>query len=227
VDLKKLTYILIVSFVASFLIRIAGTLLPSIFQNVWIVKLTIVTNTFFILVQLSFFICFLRFYALNREEVLKTGSFLAIIGSCLVAFLYLKNFCLVFDLDVIPLSLRNYYYDAIIPLASSSLQLLFFSIFKKVQSQEEYSVLNRPLSSAIIGVGIFFALHLIVLIHFLVSGKFNWLEDMPRSVAVGTIPFIGGGAVLILYFYLQFYHYLTIPSKKNASDVTASDTGMC
>ena len=225
-DLKRITYILIVSFVASFLIRITGTLSPSIFQNVWVVKLTIVTNTFFILVHVIFFISFLGSYAPGREKLLKTGSILAIIGSCLVAFIYLKNFCLVFDLDVIPLSLRNYYCDAIFPLASSILHLIFFSIFKKVQSQEEYGILNRPLSSAIIGVGIFTALHLVVLVNFLMHRKFNWLEHMPRPVAIGTVPLIVVAAIFILYFYLKFYQYLNVYSKKS-SDVTVSDTGIC
>ena len=210
-----------VSFVASFCIRITGTLFPSIFQNVWIVKFTIVTNTFFILVHLFFFICFLKSYALNRGDSLATGSFLAIIGSCLVAFIYLKNFCLVFDLDVIPLSLRNYYFDAIIPLAASLLHLLFFSLFKKVQSQQEYTALNRPLSSAIIGAAIFIVLHSIVLINFLMFGRFNWLEHMPRHVAVGTVPLIAIAAIFILYFYLKFYQYL-----KTTPTVTASDTGV-
>jgi len=220
-DFKKITYILMVSFVASFCIRITGTLFPFIFQNVWIVKLTIVTHTFFILVQLFFFICFLRSYALNREESLKTGSFLAIIGSCLVAFIYIKNFCLVFDLDVIPLSLRNYYFDAIIPPVASLSHLLFFSIFKIVQSQQEYNALNRALSSAIIGVGMFIALHSIVLINFLMFGRFNWLEHMPRHVAVGTVPLIAIAAIFILYFYLTFYQHL-----KTTSAVTASDTSV-
>jgi len=213
-DLKRITFILIISSVASFLIRVAGTLYPFVFQNVWVVKLTISTHAFFILVHLYFFICFSRSYALDREKSLKTGSFLAITGSFLVAFIYLKNFCLVFDLDLIPLSLRNHYFDAIIPLAGSLLQLLFFIIFKKVQSQEEYRVLNRPLSSAIIGVGIFIALHVIVLMNFLIFGKFNWLEHMSRPVAVGTVPIIVIAAMLILYFYLKFYQFLAIHSQK-------------
>jgi len=40
-DLIKITYILIVSLVASFLIRTTGTLFPHIFQNTYVVKVTI------------------------------------------------------------------------------------------------------------------------------------------------------------------------------------------
>jgi hypothetical protein len=198
-----------------------------VFQNVWIVKLAIATNTIFIFVHLLFYTFFLKSYALDREKSLKAGSFLAIIGSLLVAFIYLKNFGLVFELDLIPLSLKNHYFDAIIPLAGSLIQLLFFSIFKKVQSPEEYSALNRPLSSAIIGAGIFAALHVVVLMNFLMSGKFNWMEHLPRPVAVGTLPLIMAAAIFIFYFYLKFYQYLTKYSKKPTSYVTVSDTGIC
>ena len=134
------------------------------------------------------------------------------VGSFLVALLYLKNFCLVFDLNVVPLALQNPFFDATIPLASSFCHLLFFSLFKKVQSPAEHPWLNRPIAMAIIGVGIFIPLHLVVLINFLKYQKFSWIEHMPRFVAVSTLPFIVLAAILILNFYLKFYSYL---SEKN------------
>jgi hypothetical protein len=208
-DIKKITYILIVSLIASFFVRITGTLFPVIFQNLYIVKLAIVINTFFIIVHLLFFICFLRSYATNREQSLKIVSFLSIIGSIAVAFIYVKNFCLVFKLDIFPLFLMNYTFDAIIPLASSLIHLLFFYTFKKVQTQAEYKMLDRPIVSAIIGIGIFIVLDLIVLVNYLKSHKFAWLEHMHRMVAVGTLPFIALAAVLILYFYYKFYQFVS------------------
>jgi hypothetical protein len=205
---------LIISLVASFFIRIAGTLFPFIFQNVYVIKLAIVINTFFILVHLLFFICFLRSYAASREQSLKIASFLAIIGSFAVAFIYIKNFCLVFKLDIFPLFLMNQPFDAFIPLASSLFHLIFFSTFKKVQTQEEHKILNRPIVSAIIGIGIFIALYSIVLINYLKSHKFDWLEHMPRIVAIGTLPFIALAAVLILYFYFKFYQFVSYQKVK-------------
>lgn len=213
-NLKKITYILIISLVASLFIRITGTLFPFIFQNVYVVKLTIVINTFFILMHLLFFICFLRSYAINREQSLKIVSFLAIIGSFAVAFIYIKYFCLVFKLDIFPLFLIDHAFDAFIPLASSLSHLIFFSTFKKVQTQEEYKILNRSILSAIIGIGIFIALHSIVLINYLKSHKFDWLEHMPRIVAVGTLPFIALAGVLMLYFYFKFYQIVSYQKVK-------------
>lgn len=208
-DLKKITSILIVSLAASFFIRVTGTLFPSIFQNVYAVKLTTVINTFFILVHLIFFICFLRFYAANRAQALKTASIIAIIGSFSVVFIYVKNFCLVFDLYLFPPILMSHYFDAFIPFASSLFHLLFFVIFKKVQTQEEIEILNGPILSAIIGNAIFIVLHLIVLINFLKFHRFNWLEHIPRIVAVGTLPFIALAAILILHFYYKFNQFVS------------------
>ena len=214
-NLRKITYILIVSLIASFLLRTTGTLFPHIFQYSSVVKVTIVINIIFILAHAFFYVYFLKEYAANRQQILKTGSILAIIGSFSVALIYIKNFCLVFGLDVLPLIFMDAYFDVIIPLVSSLFHLLFFSIFKKVQSQDEYRILSRPVSSAIIGVVIFIVLHLIVLVNFLKLHKFNWLEHMPRNIAIGTIPLFVFAAIFILYFYIKFYQFLFFYGKKS------------
>lgn len=213
-DLRKITLLLIVSFIASFLIRTIGTLFPLIFQNIYTVKVTIVVNTFFIVMQFLFYVYFLKEYAANRQKMLRTGSVLAMIGSFLVAFIYIKHFFLVFKADIIPLSLMNHHFDAILPLASSVLYVLFFGMFKKVQSQKEHKMLDKPLSSAIIGVGIFIVLHVIVFINFLKFHKFIWLEHMSRNIAVGTLPVIVIAALLVLYFYITFYKFLCLHANK-------------
>lgn len=51
-------------------------------------------------------------------------------------------------------------------------------------------------------------LHLIDLINFLQSQRFNWLEHMPRKIALGTSPFVALAAILILHFYIRFYQFL-------------------
>jgi len=216
-DLGKITYVLIISLIASFLIRATGTLFPSIFQNVYVAKAAILTNTCFMIVHTLFYIGFSKYYAVGREQILQAGSLLAVIGSLLVVFLYFKNFCRVFDIDVIPLSLQNHYFDAAIPMVSSLFHLFFFCIFKSVQSHKEYRMLNRPISSGIIGGGIFLTLHSIVLINLLTVQKFNWLEHMHRSVAVGTVPLIVIAVLLILHFYVKFYQFLHLHGNKVAN----------
>ena len=67
-DLRKITFLLIVSFIASFFMRTIGTLFPLIFQNVYAVKVTIVVNTFFIVMHFLFYVSFLREYAAKRTQ---------------------------------------------------------------------------------------------------------------------------------------------------------------
>jgi hypothetical protein len=164
----------------------------------------------FMFVHCLFFVWFLKQYTAGRQQILRTGSVLAIIGSLSVALIYLKNLCHVFHLDVLPVFCMSHYFDAFVPLVSSLFHLAFFGMFKKVQSQEEYEFLDRPILSAIIGVMIFMVLHLVVLINFLKFQKFNWLEHMPRMIAVITVPFTAVAAILILYFYIKFYQFLVL-----------------
>ena len=212
--LIKITYVLIVGFVLSFFVRTAGTLFPVIFVNPYVVRGTVFVHMLFIVMQCLFYVYFLYDYSAQREPALKLGSVLGILGSVLVAFIYFRRLCFVFGLDMIPVPLRNPFFDALVPTASSLCTLLFFSLFKKVQSREEHEALNRPITFALIGVGLFMVLHLIALLNFMKWDKFNGVELLSRVVAVGTLPFILLAAVSILYFYLRFYRFLTLKTVK-------------
>ena len=80
-DLKKITSLFIVGFIASFFMRTIGTLVTIVFQNAYVVKVILVVNIFFMVAQFLFYVYFLREYAANRQQILKTGTVLAIIGS--------------------------------------------------------------------------------------------------------------------------------------------------
>ena len=214
-NFQKITCILIISFVASFFIRIIGTLFPIIFQNLYVVKTAIISHTFLVFVQLLFFIYFFSSYAKNRESSLKFVGFLAIIGSFAVFLIYINDVGLVFDIDILPLFLPNKYLDASIPLISSILFLLFFATYRIVLTNDEQIKLTRPILSATIGISTFFVLHLIVVINLTGYQIFNRFEHMPQLVAVCTLPFIVLAAILILYFYISFYHFLSWLNKND------------
>lgn len=55
---------------------------------------------------------------------------------------------------------------------------------------------------------VFLALHVTVVVHLMVTGRFAWLEHLPRALAVGTVPLTVLAAVLLLVFYVGFYHFL-------------------
>jgi hypothetical protein len=86
--------------------------------------------------------------------------------------------------------------------------LIFFVSFKQSLTIDEFPSLSRPILSIIVGNGLFISLHLIVLLNFISRNRFEWLEHMPRIIAVSTVPLIIMAVCFMLYFYYQFYCYL-------------------
>jgi len=121
----------------------------------------------------------------------------------------MKKFPFVFDLSIqLPLFLLSPYYDALVPIISSVFHLIFFIALAKNLDMTEEPRLRKPIRSIIIGNGIFICLHSIVLINFIVTHRFEWLEHMSRVVAVATVPVIISAILFMLYFYYQFYLFL-------------------
>jgi hypothetical protein len=207
--LKKITLIVIIAIISSFSIRTFGTIFPQIFKNVFIVKATILVNTFFILSHLLFWIIFYTEYASTKNAFFKKICLLPIIGSLSVSFLYIKKLPFVFEANVnFPQFLMNPYVDAFVPFISSIFSLIFFVVFRKSTDSGEKEFLQKPILSMIFGILIFLCLHLIVIFNFFTTKRLEWLEHMPRIVAVGTVPLMIIAVILILIFYCKFYYYL-------------------
>jgi hypothetical protein len=220
--LRKMTLIVIIGIVSSFSIRTFGTVFPQIFKNLFVVKASILINSFFILSHLLFWFFFYKEYASTKNAVLKKVCILAIIGSLAVSFLYIKNLPFVFEMNIgFPLFLMNPYIDSFVPLISSIFHLIFFMVFKYSLELEEERMLSRPISSIIVGISFILFFHLIVLINFLTTKNFLWLEHMPKLVSVGTIPLLIIAFLLILNFYYRFYYFLNSNSwnKERGLDV--------
>ena len=208
--LKNITLLLIISLIGSFSIRIFGTIFPQIFQNIVVVKLVILANIFFTISNILFWIVFYYEYAITKKSTLKTACLLAIIGSFAVSILYLKKIPFAFDMKVqLPLILMNPYVDALLPFVGSVFHLIFFIILKGSITYEEKRVLGRSILSIIVGTCIFICLHSVVLFNFIASNRFEWLNHMPRAIALGTVPLIFVAASLILIFYYRFYRFLS------------------
>jgi len=207
--LRKVILILIVSIIASFSIRTFGTVFPQVFINVFVVKATILINTVFILSHLMFWLFFYREYISVKKTSLKKICVVAIIGSFAVSMIYMKQIPFVFGLKVhLPLFFLNPYYDSLVPIISSVLHLIFFIALAKNLDKTEMPRLRIPIRSIIIGNSIYICLHLIVLINFIATHRFEWLEHMSRVVAVATVPVIISAVLFMLYFYYQFYRFL-------------------
>ena len=209
-NLKKVTLIVIIGNIFSFSIRAFGTVFPQIFKNIYLVKVAILFNIFLILSQLLFWLIFYKEYASFKKTTLKNTCFFAIVGSFAVSFLFIKKLPLVFGLSnaIFPIILMNPLFDVFVPLISSIFHLIFFIVFRNSLEVWEKKILNRPILSIIIGNLLFIFLHLIVLFNFIATNRFQWLAQMPRFVAVGTVPLIILAVLLILSFYYRFYYFI-------------------
>lgn len=200
--------------IASISMRTFGTVFPQIFKNIPMVKAAIFISGVFILSHLLFWLIFYLEYISKKKATLKKPCILAIAGSFAVSVIYMKKLPYVFGMNIhFPPVLLNPYYDALVPLMSSALHLIFFVAFKRVLEVDEKARLRKPLVSIITGISIYIFLHLIVLINFLATNKFEWIEHMPKVVAVSTLPFIIAAVFLILFFYYKFYHFLDTSDK--------------
>jgi len=207
--LRKATLILIISIIVSFSIRTFGTVYPQVFKNVLVVKAAILINAIFIFSHLFFWLFFYQEYISLRKTSLKKVCVLAIIGSFTVSMIYIKKIPFVFGLSVqLPLFFLSPYYDALVPIISSVFHLIFFIAFAKKLDMTEKPRLRKPIRSIIIGNSIYICLHLIVLINYIATHRFEWLEHMSRVVAVATVPVIISAVLFMLYFYYQFYRFL-------------------
>jgi hypothetical protein len=212
--LKKITRILIIAIIVSFSIRTFGTVFPQVFQNMYMVKTTILINTIFIISHLLFWLVFYKEYAYSRSPLFKKACTLAIIGSVAVSILYIKKLPFVFNAQAtFPLLLMSPYVDAFTPLICSVFHLIFFVVFKKSLEAREKEVLRKPILSIIFGISFFICFHMIVLFNFLTTHTFKWIEHMPRLIAVGTTPMFIIAVLLMLAFYYKFYLFLDSNNK--------------
>jgi hypothetical protein len=207
--LKKITLLLIVSMGVSFSVRVVGTLFPLIFKAVFMVKVTILLNALFMVSHVVFWLVFYREYILKTKGALKEICMAAVIGSLAVSVIYLRKLPFVLGMTVqFPVFMINPFYDAVVPLIGSVIHLVFFVAFKKALSGEEKIRLGRAVSSMITGICVFIFFHVIVLFNFIAFKRFEWLEHMPRGIAVGTVPLIIAAMLCMLYFYYRFYRFL-------------------
>lgn len=208
--LKGATLLAIIGFVCSFLMRTVGTLSPHIFKSIHIVQMGIGIHLFASFALVFFFFSFYKSYTHKEQQTLRRACFLAIIGSLAALFLHVKILFLVFEQHMFPLFLMHHHIDAILPLVSSITVILFFVISQKEMRHRDRKRLEKATRSAVVGFSVFAILQTTVLINYLSSGEFLWLEHFPRKVAIGSIPVMAFAILAVLYFFSSFYRFVKV-----------------
>jgi len=206
-NIKSATLLVIIGMICSLSIRTVGTLFPGIFQNIHIVHTAIGTHLFSSAALVHFFITLYGQWIPKEQRRLKLACILAIIGSLAALFLHGKSLLLVLEIDVLPLLVMHHHTDAMLPLVSSSLVLLFFVFLRVEMGHRASEGLRRATDCAIAGFSVFMILHAIVLVNYSRSGTFQWLEHFPGTMAVGGALVFACAAAAILCFFISFYRF--------------------
>lgn len=213
-NLKKATLLAAISISYAFLLRYMGTFLPGIFRSLPVALAVALLSLLAGLAIVLFFVLFYKEYARKGELRLQRASLLAIIGSCVVLYLNVKNLVLILEKNLSPYLvmyfLRSGPIDALIPWVSSIFILIFFIIFHQATRQEEETGLRKATLFALIGSSIASLERTFVLVNYLLySRHMGWLTHLPTKTAIILSPIYLFSFLALLYFFVSFYSQKT------------------
>ena len=218
--------IVILGLTTSFILRLVGTLVPSLFESYTLavisVNIHLATNIFLA----YFFLLLARDYLDQQRENLRSAALWAGAGSVIYALMNLRFVLRKLRMVTIPGFLRDSYIDTIGPLIGIIFILAFFVRFKKNLLPDERPDLKRGTRSAVFGYTLFTIMHVAILLNYYISdtskpshisGIFRWF----------ILPLLFVGFIAILDFYRLFHRYLrwSRPSTlKRDRIITSTDT---
>jgi hypothetical protein len=203
--LKTLTLLVIVATVYMFILRTMGTILPGLFMNLTLARITTVLNLVSSMALLSFFIFFLREYATDDRGGHRKAAAYGISGAFVTVILDLKNVFAVFSSPFVPGTPGSRYLEAILPSVSAVLIMLFFISFHRMT---ESPALKRISLLAVIASIIAAITNLFTLFNYVLSGQFRWVSDFAMQNIIIFLPIFAFVSVAFFMFYLAFYREL-------------------
>lgn len=203
--LKTLTLLVIVATVYMFILRTMGTILPGLFMNLTLARVTTVLNLLSSLALLFFFIFFRSEYAIDNREGLKKAAAYGITGAFAAVILDLKGIFAVFSSHFVPGSAGSRYLDAILPAVAGILIMLFFIIFYRTIDKP---ALKRISLVAMIASIIAAITTVFTLFNYVLSGQFRWLSDFAVENIIVFLPIYAFVSLAFFMFFLVFHREL-------------------
>ena len=187
------------------MIRLVGTFLPDIVATPNRALFVIILQLLADLAMITFFIVFRSSEYINGNSRLNTASSIAATGAAVGMLVPLKG--LLFHLNVLfylPLLLTRSL-QLLAPLITI-ISLLYFLV---VLLPEATARGNKRLVTGIqIGLGgaaLLLLMHLLVIFHFAIHYRFNWLSQISNWVALATLPLIIAATFALLYFFFVIW----------------------
>jgi hypothetical protein len=204
--LRKATVAAIIGISYLFALRIIGTFLPQISQNIYVVR-TFSILAFCALAALTLF--FYSFRAVSAKQdyrMLTNAATMAIIGSVIMVLVQVWGLMHVFGVVRMPDSPNLI--EAVFPWVTAVLILFFFVVFFTETVRQSLESITNAVLAAVLGatVGVLVRTYLIITI--LVSDKVRWFADLSVKTGAFVLPLLAFGFAADIYFYVSFYRKL-------------------
>ena len=210
--LKWMTLAVIAGLCVIFVIRLSSTLLPFVLRSPASFILLALLELLAGLVLVLFFVLFMVAFPGRHRPLLSAAAALAVAGA--VAMLaWPVKFLVTLGLGILAPNLAvSAVTDGLIPLLGSLGLLVFFVVFHLQRNEEEGRALGFSALLAGAGYGMRALVQLAVLARFLLAlgGR---LPGLPRSFALVLLPLHALTFALVLYFFVQFYLFLSSSGK--------------
>jgi hypothetical protein len=203
--LKNATLFALFGISYPFALRSVGTLYPAAFRSLTLAQITTSISLLAGIAIVCFYVYFYKDYVRAEHHLLRTATAWAIVGSCALLIVHVRDLLLLFTPHIFPFLPSTHYIDMIIPWVSSLLILLFFIIFYKEALHKKQAVLQKPILSAVIGSSVQTVLLTVMLINYALSGFVLSAMNRSRVVWIIFVPIFTFSFVAILYFFVAFY----------------------
>ena len=205
--LKGATILVIIFAVATFILRVTGTVYPQFFINAIARKSFVIISQMSFLSIVAFFIILSLDFIKKEHVVLRIASILMIIGSLAVSVLFLKVVYSVFTETPYP---NPGLVEVLVPFIGAAFTLFFFIVFYKSLLATFGFHLKLAVILSIVSSVITFILKSIILGNYVFSGEFNWFlarfKDFPIIIILLSVFWL----LTSLYFYISFYKELNL-----------------
>ena len=194
--LKSATLLLIVAIIYIFILRTIGTIIPFIFLDTTIVKVSEIIALIAGLISIYFFVCFKSEYVQEDQIKLKMATTLIILIFSLSLLIKLISLLHIFNIDVFYHSGNIRHAEAIVTWAGALIMLFFFVSFYNENLREKQQELKKVTSLAIIGSSALVFLHTITVINY-----FYFIETHQPIRFIGEYKYIHIIGIIIIIFY--------------------------
>ena len=245
ISLKNAALAALVTICATFVLRTAGTVAPTLFTDLAMARITIVVRLLESTALVLFFVVFLRNYIRGERGPLREATLWAIVGTVVALLPAVKHLLHTSHVYPVESLIWSDHLEALAPLLGSIAMLGFFIVLHREMSEDmrrdlsgdvrpgagaDASVaeqeqpgqrLVRATTCAAIGSGVFVLLNAIVAANYFASGELRWLVESARPIALlSYLVMMVAFAALASFFFVLYREAANRPELTNQGELT-------